>query len=174
MLSLTLFLYSFGYGGITSFVALYADSNHVVPKEIFFTTFAIVVLLTRPVFGPLGDRIGYRRVFVPCLALIVAGLALLALAGTRPALIAAAIVFGTGFGTAYPMFAAYVLRKVDAGRRGAAFGSILAAFDTGHRHRLRGHGVDRAAARVPRPRSGWRRRWPRSRSRFSCLPTAGC
>ena len=131
LLSLTLFLYSFGYGGITSFVALYADANHVVPKEIFFTTFAVVVLLTRPLFGPLGDRIGHRRIFVPCLALIVAGLGLLALAGTRPALIVAAVVFGTGFGTAYPMFAAYVLGHVDAGRRGAAFGSILAAFDTG-------------------------------------------
>jgi MFS family permease len=130
-LSLTLFLYSFGYGGITSFVALYADANRVVPKEIFYTTFAVVVLLTRPLFGSLGDRIGHRRIFVPCLALIVAGLGLLALAGTRPALIAAAVVFGTGFGTAYPMFAAYVMRHVDAGRRGAAFGSILAAFDTG-------------------------------------------
>ena len=40
-------------------------------------------------------------------------------------------MFGTGFGTAYPAFAAYVMRHVDAGRRGAAFGSILAAFDTG-------------------------------------------
>ena len=130
-LSLTLFLYSFGYGGITSFVALYADANHVVPKEIFFTAFAIVVLLTRPVFGPLGDRIGHRRVFVPSLVLIVIGLGLLAVGGTRPLLIAAAVVFGAGFGTAYPMFAAHVMRHVDAGRRGAAFGSILAAFDTG-------------------------------------------
>lgn len=130
-LSMTLFLYSFGYGGITSFVALYADANRVVPKEVFFTTFAVVVLLTRPISGPLGDRIGYRRVFLPCLALIVAGLGLLATGGTKPVLVVAAIVFGTGFGTAYPMFAAHVMRHVDAGRRGAAFGSILAAFDTG-------------------------------------------
>ena len=40
-------------------------------------------------------------------------------------------MFGTGFGAAYPAFAAYVMRHVDPGRRGAAFGSILAAFDTG-------------------------------------------
>jgi MFS family permease len=40
-------------------------------------------------------------------------------------------VFGTGFGTAYPAFAAYVMQHVDDSRRGAAFGSILAAFDTG-------------------------------------------
>ena len=80
---MTLFLYSFGYGGITSFAALYADANHVVPKEVFFTTFAIVVLCTRPILGPLGDRIGYRRVFLPCLVLIVCGLALLAASGSK-------------------------------------------------------------------------------------------
>jgi MFS family permease len=40
-------------------------------------------------------------------------------------------VFGIGFGTAYPVFAAYVMQHVDPRRRGAAFGGILAAFDTG-------------------------------------------
>jgi MFS family permease len=40
-------------------------------------------------------------------------------------------VFGTGFGTAYPVFAAYVMGHVEPARRGAAFGGILAAFDTG-------------------------------------------
>ena len=130
-LSMTLFLYSFGYGGITSFAALYADANHVVPKEIFFTTFAVIVLVTRPFLGPLGDRIGYRRVFIPCLVLITCGLALLAASGSKPGIILAAAVFGTGFGAAYPAFAAYAMRHVDPARRGAAFGSILAAFDTG-------------------------------------------
>ena len=43
----------------------------------------------------------------------------------------AAVVFGSGFGSAYPAFAAYVMGQVDAARRGAAFGGILAAFDTG-------------------------------------------
>ena len=126
-LSMTLFLYSFGYGGITSFAALYADANHVVPKEIFFTTFGIVVLCTRPFLVPLADRIGHRRVFLPCVVMIVGGLSLLASSGSRVGIIVAAAVFGTGFGAAYPAFAAYVMRHVDASRRGAAFGSIHAA-----------------------------------------------
>ena len=41
------------------------------------------------------------------------------------------MVFGSGFGTAYTAFAAHALKHVDPGRRGAAFGGILAAFDTG-------------------------------------------
>jgi MFS family permease len=129
--SISLFLYSFGYGGITSFTALYADANGVTPKSIYLTALAIVILLTRPMAGRLGDRFGYKRVFIPCLVLICVGLGLLAMGGTRLWMIASAVVFGIGFGTAYPVYVGYVMQGVDADRRGAAFGAILAAFDTG-------------------------------------------
>ena len=131
IVSFSLFLYSFGYGGITSFTALYADANGVTPKSIYLTALAIVILFTRPLAGRLGDRFGYKRVFVPCLVLICLGLGLLAVGGTRGWLIASAVVFGVGFGTAYPVYVGYVMQGVDADRRGAAFGAILAAFDTG-------------------------------------------
>jgi MFS family permease len=131
VISFSLFLYSFGYGGITSFAAMYADANHVTPKGIYLTTLALVILCIRPMAGRLGDRWGYKRVFVPCLVLISVGLALLSIGGSRGWMIASAIVFGTGFGTAYPVYVGYVMRDVSAARRGAAFGAILAAFDTG-------------------------------------------
>jgi MFS family permease len=131
LISLTLFMYSFGYGGITSFSALYADANAVAPKGLYLTTLALVMLVTRPFSGRLGDRFGYRRVFLPCLLLISAGLAVLAVGGTRVWLMLSAAIFGIGFGTAYPTYVGYVMRHVGAERRGAAFGAILAAFDTG-------------------------------------------
>jgi predicted MFS family arabinose efflux permease len=131
VLSITLFLYSFGYGAITSFSAMYADAIGVSPKSLYLTSLAIVILLTRPLSGKLADRVGYRRVFMPCLVLIAVGLALLAAGSTRMSLIASAMFFGVGFGTAYPVFVAYVMRNVSAAQRGAAFGAILAAFDTG-------------------------------------------
>jgi len=131
LLSVTLFLYSFGYGGITSFVALYADANGVTPRALYFAVFAAAILVTRPFVARLGDQVGYRRILLPCLLLIVVGFALLALGGTRPQLVVSALVFGAGFGSAYPLFAAYVMRRVADDQRGAAFGSILAAFDTG-------------------------------------------
>jgi MFS family permease len=131
IISLSLFLYSFGYGGITSFTALYADVNGVTPKSIYLTALAVVILIIRPFAGRLGDRWGYKRVFIPCLILICIGLALLSFGGSRAWMIASAIVFGTGFGTAYPVYVGYVMQGVDGDRRGAAFGAILAAFDTG-------------------------------------------
>jgi MFS family permease len=130
-LSVTLFLYSFGYGGVTSFVALYADELAIAPKSIFFTAFALTVIVTRPFSGRLADRLGARRIFVPCLVLIVAGLALLAVIHSRAGMVMAAVVFALGFGSAYPAYVSHVIGRVDAARRGAAFGSVLAAFDIG-------------------------------------------
>src|SRR5215831_13764223 len=129
--AISLFLYSFGYGAITSFSALYADALNISPKSVYLTTLAIAILVIRPLSGPLADRIGYAQVFVPSLALISAGLVTLASSGSRASLIASAAIFGVGFGTAYPVFVAHVMRGIDARRRGAAFGAILAAFDTG-------------------------------------------
>jgi MFS family permease len=131
VISISLFLYSFGYGGITSFTAMYADANGVTPKGIYLTALAVVILLTRPLAGRLGDRFGYKRVFVPCLVLISAGMVCLAFGGSRAWMITSAVLFGTGFGTAYPVYVGYVMRGVSPDRRGAAFGAILAAFDTG-------------------------------------------
>jgi MFS family permease len=129
--TISLFLCSFGYGGIMSFVAVVADRYGIVPRSIFFTAFALTVLVTRLFSGRLADRYGHRRVLLPCLALVTVGLGLTAVAHTRAQLVAAAVVFGLGFGNQYPAFVGYVLKFVGEDRRGAAFGGILAAFDTG-------------------------------------------
>ena len=78
-----------------------------------------------------AEGIGYKRIFIPCLVFIPIGLSLLALGGSRVWMVLSAIIFGVGFGTAYPVFVAYIMQRVDASRRGAAFGAMLAAFDTG-------------------------------------------
>jgi predicted MFS family arabinose efflux permease len=130
-LAVTLFLYTFGYGSITTFSAVYAEAIGVVPKSIYLTTFGVVMLLTRPFSGRLADRLGYRVVLVPSLGLIAIGLVLLTLGDSVAALVISASFFGLGFGTAYPVFVAYVMRDIIEARRGAAFGAVLAAFDSG-------------------------------------------
>jgi MFS family permease len=129
--ALALFLCSFGYGGLMSFAALFSEKHGITPKSIFFTAFALTVLVTRVFSGRIADRIGHKRFLLPCLALITVGLGATALAETRTQLVVAAAVFGLGFGSQYPAFVGHVLNFVDPGRRGAAFGGILAAFDTG-------------------------------------------
>jgi MFS family permease len=128
--SITLFLYSYGYGSLTSFVGLHAR-EHGAPEGLFFTAFALTLAVTRPLLGRFADRVGPRRLLPVCLVLAAAGLALLALSVGSASLVLAAVVFGTGFGTAYTTFFSHVMARIPPERRGAAFGAILAAFDTG-------------------------------------------
>ena len=129
--AVTLFLYSFSYGGITSFVAVYFDQLGLTPRALYFTAFCLTICATRPFLGRYADRIGHARVIVPCLVLIVIGVALLSWATTRAGFIASAILFGAGFGSAYPIFVAHLMHHVPDNRRGATFGALIGAFDTG-------------------------------------------
>ncbi len=129
--SITMFLLAFGYGGVTSFVAVYARASGVSPPGLYFTMLALAMLVTRPISGPLADRHGPLRVLLPCIVATTLGYALLALGGSRTWLVLSALLVGTGFGSAYPAHAAFILRHVDGRRRAAALGGILAALDTG-------------------------------------------
>ncbi|MCU0248708.1 MAG: MFS transporter [Vicinamibacterales bacterium] len=130
-LSVTLMLYSYSYGAITSFAAMYGEAIGSAPKGLYLTVVGFAIIATRPFLGRIADRVGYVRLLVPCLALISVGLVVLVSGGSRARLVLSAVIFGAGYGTAYPVYAAYLLQRVDAARRGAAFGALIAAFDTG-------------------------------------------
>ena len=100
------------------------------PKTIYLTTLALVTLVTRPILGRLGDQLGYRRLFIPCLVMMTWGSRCCRWRRRRCTCVSAGL-FAVGFGSSYPVFAAYVMQDVGETRRGAAFGAILAAFDTG-------------------------------------------
>jgi len=100
--TVALFLCSFGYGGIMSFVALASTQLGITPPSIFFTAFALTVFVTRTFSGT--PRRPGRPPPVPAalLALVTVGLAATALARTRLQLVLGAAVFGLGFGNQYP------------------------------------------------------------------------
>lgn len=131
VLGVTLFLYAFSYGGITSFAALHAEAQGVTPRALYFTAFAVAIIFTRPFIARYADQVGHRRVIIPCLVAVAAGVALLSMASTRTGFVVSAFVFGTGFGSAYPIFVAHLMKRVDQRRRGATFGALIGAFDTG-------------------------------------------
>jgi MFS family permease len=130
-LSVAMALISFGYGGLTSFSALFADSLGVSPRGLFLTAMAASILVSRLTVGRSIDRLGHRRVLLPALVGPSIGLMLLAAAQGRVTFALAGLAFGVGFGLMYPAYTAYVMDHVPSHRRGAAFGAMLAAFDTG-------------------------------------------
>ena len=72
----------YSYGAVSSFSADYATALDIHPTPVYLTTMALVTLLSRPIPGRLGDRIGHRRLFMPSLVVIATGMAVLAFADT--------------------------------------------------------------------------------------------
>jgi MFS family permease len=131
VLAVSLSLISFGYGGLTSFSALFADAIGVTPRSTFLTSMACSVIVARLLIGRRLDAWGSAAVLMVSLVIPVGGLALLATAGGLHGFVMAGLAFGAGFGLVWPSFAALVIGSIPMARRGAAFGAILAAFDTG-------------------------------------------
>lgn len=128
---LTMFLYAFSYGGITSFVAVYAEQVGVTPRAMYFTVLSFAILSTRPFIGRYADRVGHSSIIVPCLTMVVLGVAVLTIADSRPMFVVSALLFGVGFGSVYPLFVSLLMKDMPEHRRGATFGALIGAFDTG-------------------------------------------
>jgi MFS family permease len=129
--TLSLTVTAVGYGGITSYVAILSRERHIQPESLFFTVFAIATVLVRVFTSRLGDRHGPRVLLYPAFVAMPIALALLAFAYTHLQLIASAVLFGLGLGSAFPAFMTLIVGATDERRRARTFGSVIWAFDTG-------------------------------------------
>jgi MFS family permease len=129
--TLSLTTVSFGYGGVTSYAAIVAVQRGIHPRWLYFAVFAVTIIVVRVATSHLGDRFGYAVILYPALVCIPVAFVLLAWADTRAMFVISAIIFGIGFGSAYPAFASFILGTTDPQRRARTFGSIVWAFDAG-------------------------------------------
>ncbi len=93
---------------------------------------AIVVLLSRPIAGPLSDRFGRRAVILPGYTLILCGLVLVALAPSTSFLLIAAAINGIGLAFAHPGLMTLAIDQVPAGRRGLSMAQFQTFHDLGN------------------------------------------
>jgi len=120
-----------GYGGITSYVAILAHERHLQPDSLFFTVFAIATVTVRVLTSRLGDRFGPLVLLYPAFVAMPVALAILSFASTHAQLVASAILFGLGLGSAFPAFMTLIVGATDERSRARTFGSVIWAFDTG-------------------------------------------
>lgn len=129
--SLIIFCATLSYGAIVSFLPLYAEKSGVANHALYFTAFALTLIITRPIAGRLADRIGISKVIIPGMIFIFVGVAFLSMEMSFSLLISAAILFGAGFAGVHPALMALAVSSVSPQRRGAAMASFSSAFEFG-------------------------------------------
>jgi len=126
-----MFIVTLTYGAIVSFLPLFAREQGIENPGVFFTVFAVTLILVRVLAGKLSDIKGRRFVIVPGMVLITLGLWVLSNAGSLQYFLAAALLYGLGFGSVHPALIALLVDRVGEMGRGAAMGTFTAAFDLG-------------------------------------------
>lgn len=124
-------LFALTYGSLVSFLPIYAMSRGVTNPGLFFSTFAVVLILSRSPAGWLSDRYGRASTILPGLALTSGALGLLSWATSWPHFLLAAALYGLAFAAVQPSLMALAVDRVSPLKRGAAMGTFSASMDLG-------------------------------------------
>jgi MFS family permease len=119
------------YGAVVSFIALYAEERQVQNIGLFFTVYAIALLVSRPYFGRLADQKGNSFAVIPGIAAILGAMVILYFAHSLSIFLFAGFIYGLGFGAVQPSLQAMAVRNVEPSRRGAANATFFLGFDLG-------------------------------------------
>lgn len=126
----SVFFLTIAYGGITTFVPLFAISINV-NAGAFFLAYAATLALIRPIAGKLSDRHGESFVIVPALVITILALIALSFSTGLLGVLVSAVLYGIGFGSAQPALQAATISLARPDRKGVANGSLLTATDLG-------------------------------------------
>ncbi|RID85245.1 MFS transporter [Peribacillus asahii] len=129
--SILIFFISVTFGGISTFLPLYADQRGVTGIQWYFFIFAAALMTTRIFAGQLYDKHGHKAIYIPSTILISIAMLLLAWMPNNIVLYIAAICYGLGFGALQPALQAWSVEKAAANRKGMANATYFSFFDLG-------------------------------------------
>jgi MFS family permease len=130
--SLNMLVLAASYGGVLTFITIYAKENGLTAYTgWFFTIMAVGTALTRVFSGSLFDRYGPTWISFFSILSVSGGLLLLANAPIVSQFLVSGFVIGIGFGVIFPTLQTMANNVVRPDRRGAANSTFLTGLDLG-------------------------------------------
>lgn len=118
------------YSSVLSFISFFAKENNLITAgSFFFLTYAIVVLISRPITGKLMDNKGTNIVMYPALIAYFAGLLTLSFTHTSWMLILSAALLGFGYGNFQSIAQAIAVKVTDHEKMGLATSTYFIFLD---------------------------------------------
>lgn len=129
--SVILFFFSVGWVAISSFVVIFGEAQGVQGMGLFFTAYAVALMVTRPSFGRIADERGIAAVVVPACILYAIAFIIMSFSSSLPMFLIAAVVAAFGYGGAQPSLQALCMSSVPDERRGAGANTSYIGIDAG-------------------------------------------
>ena len=96
--AIIIFLLGMTFSVITSFLVIYAGKENVENIGYFFTIYAGMLLITRPLIGKLSDKFGFVKVILPAMAAFALSFIVISFSRNIWTFLLAAFVSAFGFG----------------------------------------------------------------------------
>ncbi|MCB2312114.1 MFS transporter [Clostridium tagluense] len=129
-IAIVTFFLSITFGGITTFLPLFAAKIQV-NVGTFFLVYAFILAVIRPITGKISDKYGEDVIIIPALFILIVALLVLAFTKGIVGLVITAILYGIGFGSAQPALQLAIIRLAKPEKIGVANATFFTAFDLG-------------------------------------------
>lgn len=129
--SILLFFITLTFGGITSFLPLYAAEKGIAGIQFYFVSYAIFLMVSRVFAGKIYDKKGDMYVIPPGTVLIFIAMLLLSWLPSTTMMLVAGALYGLGFGSVQPALQAWAVDKAPQNRKGMANATFFSFFDLG-------------------------------------------
>ena len=126
-----LLLVNISYGGLVSFISIYALTTGIGNTGLFFIVFASGITISRIYMGKIFDRHGPKSLAIIGIILLITGHFILGLILNLPGFMLAGFLLGLGNGIVFPTFQVMVNNLVPSQRRGAANSTLFSGLDLG-------------------------------------------
>lgn len=131
-ISLIMLFTSICYSGVLSFINFYAkEINLVQAASFFFLMYAIAILISRPITGPLMDRKGANIIMYPAFIIMGVALVLLSIAHSAWMLLLCAALLGFGYGNIQSVCQTLAVKSTSLERMGFATSTFFIFLDAG-------------------------------------------
>lgn len=124
-------LVSCASGLCSSFMVLFGEARGIKDIGLYFTVYAMTLLVIRPAVGKIADRVVPSHIGIPCCFSIIASMVTLWYAKNIYFILLAGVLFGIGY-SMLPLLQSMCIKCVKPDRRGVASSTYYMGLDVGN------------------------------------------
>lgn len=125
-------LFSSANGLATTYLDILATERGIPNISLFFTAYAVALLIVKPITGRLQDKKGLYFVMIPAVVFAALGTFLVGVAYSLAMMVLAAVCRALGQGAGTPCLQAHTVRTLDASKAGVAVSTIVIGQNLGN------------------------------------------
>ena len=125
-------LFSSANGLATTYLDILATERGIPNISLFFTAYAVALLIVKPITGRLQDKKGLYFVMIPAVVFAALGTFLVGVAYSLAMMMLAAVCRALGQGAGTPCLQAHTVRTLDASKAGVAVSTIVIGQNLGN------------------------------------------